>query len=136
MSRLTSAATEILFHDERAVFLLRLGGEAFAEVADNLVLHFFAARAPALRAGELLDAAAQSAKAQDARRLLQLHPQFTAQPRKEEKFKAVGGFARDEAEISFENLFRERRRFVGVKGEAKIAQNFFERDGEFADGDG
>src|SRR5258708_3561859 len=52
-----------LFHHERAVFLRRFGGETFAQVFDNLVLDFFAAPAPALRAGELLHATAQSAKA-------------------------------------------------------------------------
>ena len=33
--------------------MLRLGGQAAAQVFDDLFLHFFAARAPASRAGEL-----------------------------------------------------------------------------------
>src|ERR1700722_1273983 len=67
---------KFLFHDERALVLLRLGGQATAQVFDDLFLHFFAARAPASRSGELLDAAAQSTKAQNTRGLTELLAQF------------------------------------------------------------
>src|SRR5882757_5093598 len=83
------------FHHEGAVLLFRLGGQALAEIAHDLVLDQLAAAAPALCAGELLDAAAQSAETQQSRRLAELGAQFIAQSGKEEQFQAVVGFVRD-----------------------------------------
>src|ERR1035437_4749920 len=98
MSQLTSAAIEISFHNEGALVLLRLGGEAAAQGFDNLVLDEFAAGAPAARAGELLGAAAQAAKTQAAGRLPEMEPEFVAQAGEEKKFEAVARFAGEQAE--------------------------------------
>ena len=95
-----------LFHHQRAFGLLRFGGKAAAEVFDDVVLQFFATDTPAPRTGELLDAAAQSAKAQNARRLAELGAKFVAQAREKEKFEAVGGFAREQAKVGFDNFPR------------------------------
>jgi hypothetical protein len=48
-----------------ARFGRRIGVEAIAEVLDDLVMEELAAAVPAASAGELLDAAAESAKADE-----------------------------------------------------------------------
>ena len=89
-----------------------------------------------MRAGELLDAAAQAAEAQQARGFAEPGAQFVAQAGKEKQFKAAVGITREVAEIGFENLPSERLVLVRVKGQTEVAQDFFQREGEFADGDG
>src|SRR5208282_371975 len=123
------------FHHQRAFGLLRFGGEAAAEVFDDVILQLFATDTPASRAGELLDAAAQSAKAQNARRLAELGAKFVAQAREKEKFEAVGGFAREQAKVGFDNFPRAAFQRAGADDKAKLAQNFFQCAGKFADGD-
>jgi len=83
------------FHDQRATGLFRLGGEALAQVFDDLVLQIFAAGAPPLRAGQMLDAAAQSAKTHKLRRLTQLAAQGVAQAREEKQLPSVARFMRE-----------------------------------------
>ena len=51
----------VLFHHERAFVLL--GGQALAQILDNLLLQFFAAPAPAACARDLLHAAAKAVEA-------------------------------------------------------------------------
>ena len=91
--------------------------------------------APAARAGKLLDAAAQSAKAHDARRLPKLGAEFVAQAREEKQFQAVGGFVREPVEVGFDGALRMRFDGAGADGKPEIAQRLFNRLGKFADGD-
>src|ERR1035437_6977824 len=91
--------TKVLFHHQRALVLLRLGGQTAAQILDDLVLQCFAPMAPAARSGKLFHAGAQSAKMHDARRLPELNAEFVAQSREKEEFQAVGGFAREPAEV-------------------------------------
>src|SRR5580658_10667235 len=58
------------FHDQRAFVLF--GGEAFAQVLNDLVLQSFAAAAPAPCPGHLLHATAQAPETHQPRRMPQL----------------------------------------------------------------
>jgi len=104
--------------------LFRLGGQADAQILDDLVLQFFAAVAPAARAGELFHAAAQAAKAHDAGRLPELGAQLVAQAREKEKFQAVGGFARKTVEVGRAGVWRARFDDAGADGQAESVEDF------------
>ena len=121
-------------YEERALVSIGFGDEAFAEVGDDLFLHFFAAGAPALGAGETFGAVAQTAKTEYARGLAELGTEFIAEPLEEKELEGVGGIPGDGAEIGFEGL-RARFPLVGKEGEAEALHGFFEGDGKFADGD-
>src|ERR1035437_6473368 len=112
-TRGTRPSDKFLFHDEGALVLLRLGGEAAAQVFDDLVLDEFAAGAPAAGAGELLGAAAQAAKMQHAGRLPEMEPEFVAQAGEEKKFEAVARFAGEEAEVGLADFARTAAGFAG-----------------------
>ena len=72
----------------------------------------------------------------DVGRLLEAEPEFGAQAGEEKKFEVVAGFAGEEAEVGLADFVRVAAGFAGVAGVAEAAENFFERDGKFADGDG
>ena len=83
----------LLFHQERALVLLGVGGETLPKIADDLILQMLATVAPAPGTGELFHAGAQAAKTHDARRLAKLNAQFIAQTWKEGEFPSVASFA-------------------------------------------
>src|ERR1035437_457666 len=118
MSRLTSAATEISFHNEGALVLLRLGGEAAAQVFDDLVLDEFAAGAPAAGAGELLGAGAPGAEKQDAGGVPGPEPEFIAQAGEEKKFEAVARFAGEQAEVGLADFARTAKNPIAGRSAA------------------
>src|SRR3954463_2778301 len=75
-------------HDNEIAVVGLLGGEALAEVFDDWVAQGLAAGTPALTAGDLFDATAQTMKAHYAGRGLEVVAEFVAQALEKEEFAA------------------------------------------------
>jgi hypothetical protein len=113
---------------------------ATAQILDDLVVEVLAAAVPAGGSGELLDAIAQAMKAKDVGRLIQLAFEFLAQLGEEKKLEALcGGVAGQLVEVGIEHARPGLRRVtglaIGIDAKAEVAEDFFQRDGELADGD-
>src|ERR1017187_4665986 len=91
---------------------------------------------PALRAGQVFDAAPQSAQMQHARRFPEVLAHFVAQSRKEKQFAAMAGFAGQLQQIRFDHVRPDGSFLRRERMDAETAQDGFEHAGEFAHGDG
>src|SRR5437667_10436639 len=103
---LESRVRESLHDHQRAIPDAPLGGQALAEILDNLVVEFLTTTGPAAGPRQLLDAASQTGEANHMGRLDELLAQFVTKPREEGELKALAGLASQLAQVGFQDASR------------------------------
>ena len=112
-------------------------GNDVAEIIDNLIVQLLAARAPLFGAGEFLDRFAQTLHAEELGFAVEVGVDLVTQCAEENHLQSFAGLMGEVVQISFGGVIIAIVLIVGGHHlETKTAQDAFECESKFTDGNG